>query len=339
VVFAKKGDGWRVCIDCRGLNNITVKNSYPLPLISELQDRLQGAQRFTKFDISGAYNRIRMKEGEGWKMAFRTRFGLYEYLVMPLGLTHAPATFQTFINNGLRKYLDVFVAVYLDDILVYSKTLEKHVQHVAKVLAALQDSRLKIKPEKSEFRRKEVIFLGYIVSRDGQKKDGNKIKTILEWPTPRTVNEVLSFLGFAKFYRGFIGQYYKIAAPMTKLTKKDQAFFWNAAAQKAFDELKNRFTSQPSLVMFDLNKPITVETDASDKALGACLSQPWTGGKLQPVAYHSRKLSPPELNYDIHDVIDLQGRHVLLQCFRAFHKLHVLPIEITRASNDDLLGC
>ena len=153
-----------------------------------------------------------MKEGEEWKTAFRTRSGLCEYLVMPFGLTNAPATFQAFINNVLRKYLDVFVVVYLDDILVYSKTLEEHVQHVTKVLTALQDSRLKIKPEKSEFHRKEVIFLGYIVSRHGLKMDGNKIKTILEWPIPTTVKEVQSFLGFANFYRRFIGQYSKIAA-------------------------------------------------------------------------------------------------------------------------------
>src|SRR6195952_5624795 len=140
-----KGDEWCVCVDYRGLNNDTVKNSYPLPLIHELQDRLQGAQWFTAFDIPGAYNRIRIKAGHEWKTAFRTRFGLYEYLVMPFGLTNAPATFQAYINNVLRKYLDIIVVFYLDDILVYSKTYDDHVRHVRKVLQALADAKMKIK--------------------------------------------------------------------------------------------------------------------------------------------------------------------------------------------------
>jgi len=302
VVFAPKGkDDWRVCIDYRGLNNITVKNSYPLPLISEMQDRLQGAKWFTKFDIPGAYNRIRMKEGEEWKTAFRTRFGHFEYLVMPFGLTNAPATFQAFINNVLRQYLDVFVVVYLDDILVYSKTIEEHVQHVRQVLTALRDSTMKVKLSKSEFHKHEVQFLGYVVSQDGLKMDQSKISTILDWPIPTTVREVQSFLGFANFYRRFIERYSQTAHALTELTHKDRPFAWTPEAQTAFDELKKRFTTQPILIMFDPEKPITVETDASDKALGACLSQPGPQGKLQPVAYHSRKMTPAELRYDIHD--------------------------------------
>lgn len=242
-----------------------------------------------------------MKEGEEWKTAFRTRFGHYEYLVMPFGLTNAPGTFQAFINNVLREFLDVFVVVYLDDILVYSKTIDEHVQHVRQVLTAMRKAHLRVKPSKSEFHKHEVTFLGYVVSKEGLKMDENTIKTILDWSTPTTVREVLSFLGFANFYRRFIMEYSKIATPLTHITRKDQAFTWGKEAQQAFDELKRRFTTQPILIMFNPEKPITVETDASDKALGACISQPGPQGKLQPVAYHSRKLSPAELRYDIHD--------------------------------------
>ncbi|GAB7336241.1 hypothetical protein MBLNU13_g09002t2 [Cladosporium sp. NU13] len=296
-----KADEWRVCVDYRPLNDKTIKNSYPLPLIKELQDRLQGAQWFTAFDIPGAYNRIRIKAGHEWKTAFRTRFGLYEYLVMPFGLTNAPATFQAYINNVLRKYLDHFVVVYLDDILVYSKTYDDHVRDVRKVLQALADAKMKIKPEKTEFHKTEVKFLGYIVSREGLKMDQKKIEAVTSWPKPGTVKEVQSFLGFANFYRQFIKDYSKIAAPLTELTKKDKEFVWSAEAEEAFQELKTRFSTEPILVIFDPKKPSVVETDASDKAIGACLSQADDKGKLRPVAYLSRKFTPAESNYEVHD--------------------------------------
>ncbi|TLD05659.1 reverse transcriptase domain protein [Venturia nashicola] len=263
-----KGDEYRVCVDYRGLNAITVKNSYPLPLIHELQDRLQGAQWFTAFDIPGAYNRIRIKAGHEWKTAFRTRFGLYEYLVMPFGLTNAPATFQAYINN---------------------------------VLQALADAKMKIKPEKTEFHKTEVKFLGYIVGREGLKMDQKKIEAVTSWPKPNSVREVQSFLGFANFYRQFIKDYSKIAAPLTELTKKDKEFEWTAEAEGAFDELKTRFSTEPILVIFDPKKPSVVETDASDRAIGACLSQADDKGKLRPVAYLSRKFTPAESNYEVHD--------------------------------------
>lgn len=302
ILFVPKPDGsLRLCVDYRGLNNITIKNSYPLPLISELQDRLQGAQWFTKFDIPAAYNRIRMKHGEEWKTAFRTRFGHYEYLVMPFGLTNAPATFQAFINNVLRQHLDVFVTVYLDDILVYSKTKEEHVKHVRLVLKALQQARLRLKPKKCEFHVQEVQFLGYIITRNGLKMDQSKVTAVTSWPTPTSVKEVQSFLGFANFYRRFINGYSRITTPLTSMTKKDQGFEWTKEANDAFEELKQRFTTQPVLAMFDPEKPITVETDASDAAIGACLSQPDEQGRLHPIAFHSRKFSPAELNYEIHD--------------------------------------
>lgn len=164
-----------------------------------------------------------MKQGEEQKTAFRTRFGLYEYLVMLFGLTNAPTTFQAYINNVLRRYLDVFVVVYLDDILVYSKTIEDHVQHVRKVLQALKEADLRIKPKKTEFYKQEVKFLGYIVSREGLKMDSKKIEAITSQLKPTTVKEVQSFLRFANFYRQFIAGYLQVATPLTNLTRKDQA--------------------------------------------------------------------------------------------------------------------
>ena len=302
ILFVLKSDGsLRLCVDYWALNNITVKNSYLLPLISELQDQFQGVQWFTKFDIPGAFNQICIKEGDEWKTAFWTRSGLYEYLVMPFRLINASATFQAFINNVLREYLNQFVIIYLDDILIYSKTKEQHVQHICKVLQALQDAGLQVKPEKSLFHCKEVHFLGFIVTPEGLRMNSEKIQSVIEWPVPKNIKEVQSFLGFMNFYRKFIEKYSKIASPLTELIRKDQKFKWSPEAQKAFDELKKRFTSQPILVSFDPEKPITLETDASDRAIKACISQSDDKECLQPVAFYSRKFSSAEMSYEIHD--------------------------------------
>ena len=244
ILFILKSDSLlRLCVDYWALNNITVKNSYPLPLISELQDRFQGVQWFTKFDILGAFNQIHIKEGDKWKTAFWTRSRLYEYLVMPFELTNVPATFQAFINNVLREYLNQFVVVYLDDILIYFKTKEQHVQHVCKVLQALQNAELWVKSEKSLFHFKEVHFLGFIVTSEGLWINSEKIQSVVKWPVLKNVKEVQFFLGFVNFYRKFIEKYLKIASPLTELIRKDQKFKWSPEAQKAFDKLKKRFTS------------------------------------------------------------------------------------------------
>jgi len=304
ILFVPKKDKTkRLCVDFRKLNEITVKNRYPLPRIDELQDRLQGMKWFTAIDIREAYYRIRIKQGEEWKTAFRTRYGQYEYCVMPFGLTNAPASFQSLINNALREYLDDFVVAYLDDVLIFSKTYEEHVQHVRKVLTKLREKGLPVKLEKCEFHKHEVPFLGYIVSDQGLKMSPDKIKDVLEWPEPRSVKDVQSFLGFANFYRRFIEGYSRVTAALSNLTKKgvQKMFALSADAREAFLELKRRFTSAPLLLMFDPEKPIHLETDASDYAIGACILQPDDNGKWLPVAYHSRKLTGPELNYEIYD--------------------------------------
>ena len=302
VLFVKKKDGsLRLVVDYRKLNDITVKDCYALPLINEIQDRLQGAVVYTKLDLRSAFNRIRMKEGEEWKTAFRTRYGLYEYTVMPFGLCNAPASMQRLINNTLREYLDVFCIAYLDDILIYSKSMEDHVKHVKMVLQKLEERALLVKPEKCEFHKTELGFLGYVVGVNGITMDKDKLEAVREWPRPSTVKEIQAFLGFANFYRRFIKDFSKIAAPLTELTKKDQAFNWTDSASKAFEELKKRFCEEPVLAQFDPGKHIVLETDASDFAMGACLNQRDDNGRLRPVAYMSKKLSEAELNYDVYD--------------------------------------
>ena len=222
ILFVSKSDGsLRLCVDYWALNNITVKNSYSLLLISELQDWFQGVQWFTKFDISGAFNQIHIKEEDKWKTAFWMRSELYEYLVMPFRLTNAPVTFQAFINNVLWEYLNQFVVVYLNDILIYFKTREQHVQYVCRVLQALQGTGLQIKPEKSLFHFKEVHFLDFIVTSEELWINSEKIWSVVKWSVLKNVKEVQSFLGFANFYRKFIEKYSKIASPLTELIRKD----------------------------------------------------------------------------------------------------------------------
>ena len=296
----KKDSSLRPCIDYRKLNDVTVKNRYPLPLISELLERLRAAKIFTKLDLRGAYNLVRIRPGDEWKTAFRTRYGHFEYLVMPFGLCNAPATFQHFINDVLRDMLDLFVVVYLDDILIFSENLEQHREHVCRVLQRLREQSLYIKLEKCEFEQTTTQFLGYIISPEGLSMDPRKIQAVIDWPPPKNEKEIQRFVGFANFYRKFIRNFSKIITPITQLTKKTVPFSWTPEAQEAFIKLKSLFTSAPILIHPNPELPFTVEVDASDTAVGAVLSQR-TGEKmlLHPCAFFSRQMSPAERNYDI----------------------------------------
>lgn len=301
ILFVKKKDGsLRLCVDYRGLNSFTIKNKYPLPLINETLDRLIGARYFTKIDLRNGYHQLRIREGDEWKTAFRTRYGHYEYNVMPFGLTNAPASFQSLINNTLCPFLDRFVVAYLDDILIYSETLEEHQDHVRQVLAKMREAKLYAKAEKCSFHSDQVEYLGFITGSHGVSMDASKVKAIREWPQPTTVKEVQSFLGFANFYRRFIKNYSSIASPLTRLTRKDTPFEMDDKAIAAFQSLKDAFEGEQILRHFDPSLPLELETDASDFALGAVLSQR-QDGQLHPIAFLSRKFSPPELNYEVHD--------------------------------------
>jgi hypothetical protein len=302
ILFVKNNDGsLRLCVDYRGLNKITRKNRYPLPLIQESLDRLKEASWFTKIDLRAAYNLIRIAPGEEWKTAFRTRYGLFEYLVMPFGLTNAPASFQYLINDVLRDYLDIFLIVYLDDILIFSKTRDDHINHVNLVLQRLRDNSLWANAEKCCFFQHEVDFLGYLVSDSGIRMDPKKIDSVLSWPTPKSVHDIQVFLGFANFYRRFIRSYSKITAPLTRLLRKDVQFEWGDKETQSLSTLKEVFTSAPILQHFKPGTPIVIEADASDFAIAGILSHPDEKNQLRPVAYYSRKLQPAELNYEIYD--------------------------------------
>jgi transposase InsO family protein len=302
ILFIKKKDGsLRLCVDYRGLNKITIKDRTPLPLIGESIDRLRKARVFTKIDLRGAYNLVRIKEGDEWKTAFRTRYGHFETLVMPFGLTNAPATFQRFMYDVFRDLLDNFVVIYLDDILVYSDNPDRHGDHVRQVLERLRQHKLYAKAEKCEFDKDRCEFLGYIISESGVHMDNNKIKAVLEWPQPTTIRQLQAFLGFANFYRRFISRFSRICAPMTRLLKKDTPFKFGPDQQQAFDTLKDAFRSAPVLGHFDPTKPIHLETDASDFAIAGILSQTGDDGFLHPIAFHSRKMVPAECNYEIYD--------------------------------------
>ena len=303
VLFVKKphGRGLRLVVDYRALNRYTIKNRYPLPLISEIFDRLKRAMRYTKIDLRAAYNLLRIALGEEWKTAFRTRYGHFEYLVMPFGLTNAPATFQSYINSALREYLDVFCIAYLDDILIYSNSPEEHTRHVRLVLQKLREHGLYAALEKCEFSVEEVNFLGFVISPKGIAMEPDRIATIVDWPIPKSIHDIQVFLGFCNFYRRFIEAYSRVVLAITTLLRKSSdEFQWTAEAQQAFERLKHLFTQAPILRHFDPELPIFLYTDASGFAISGILCQ-FFNGVLHPVAFWSRKSTPAECNYDIHD--------------------------------------
>ena len=301
ILFVKKKDGtMRMCVDYRALNNITIKNSYPLPRVDELFDRLQGAKYFSKIDLRSGYHQIRIQPEDVPKTAFRTRYGHYEFLVLPFGLTNAPATFMHLMHQSFRQFLDEFVLVFLDDILIFSNTLEEHEQHVKKVLDVLRREKLYAKESKCEFFKPEVEFLGHIVGRNGIRMMEDKVQAVKEWPTPTRVTDVRAFLGTAGYYRKFIRDFSRLASPLSELTKDDVPFVWGAEQQQAFDALKKAISTAPVLILPDPKLPFVVHTDASGFAVGAVLQQD-QGNGLQPVAFLSKKMLPAETRYPVHE--------------------------------------
>uniref|UniRef100_A0A803SPZ4 Gypsy retrotransposon integrase-like protein 1 n=1 Tax=Anolis carolinensis TaxID=28377 RepID=A0A803SPZ4_ANOCA len=320
-LFKKKGGELRLCVDYRALNNITKRNRYPLPLISDLLDQLRGAKVYTKLDLRGAYNLIRVREGDEWKMVFQTKFGLYETLVMNFGLSNAPATFQHFVNDIYR-----FLVIYLDDFLVYSRSQTEHDQHVRMVLQRLRDHGLYAKLEKCAFDLKEVDFLGYHVSPLGLSMDPAKVSAVLEWRAPTNKKEVQRFLGFANYYRKFIPDFACWTDPITSCIRGKRPFRWTEQAEKGFQQLKRLFTTQPILQHPDPNTPFVVQADASDVAVGAVLMQP-VGEHLHPCAYYSRQLTAPERNYTIWEK-ELLAIKVAFENWRHWLEGAKFPIEV-----------
>ena len=302
ILFVPKPDGTlRLCIDYRGLNKITIKNRYPLPLMNELRDRLGKARYFTKLDLKNGFYRLRIAKVDEWKTAFRCCYGLYEYTVMAYGLRNALSTFQSMINDVFHDLLNEGVVVYLDDILIYSEDERSHIDLVHRVMEWIRIATLCCSIKKSDIHVREIEFLGYHISPEGISMSTVKVESVKSWPVPRIVKDIQAFLGFANFYRRFIEGFSKICKPLTDLTQKDKTFEWTSQCEDAFRRLKSMFTEGPILAHFDFMRSTQLETDASDFVLGAILSQLCEDNRWHPIPFHSLKFQAAEVNYDVHD--------------------------------------
>ncbi|GJT04932.1 putative reverse transcriptase domain-containing protein [Tanacetum coccineum] len=298
VLFVKKKDGsFRMCIDYRELNKLTVKNRYPLPRIDDLFDQLQGSSVYSKIDLRSGYHQLRVREEDIPKTAFRTRYGHYEFQVMPFGLTNAPAVFMDLMNRVCKPYLDKFVIVFIDDILVYSKNKQEHKEHLKLILELLKKEELYAKFSKCEFWIPKVQFLGHVIDSKGIHVDPAKIEAIKDWASPKSPTEIRQFLGLAGYYRRFIEGFSKIAKPMTKLTQKKVKFVWGDKQEAAFQLLKQKLCSAPILALPEGSEDFIAYCDASKKGLGAVLMQ-----REKVIAYASRQLKIHEKNYTTHDL-------------------------------------
>jgi RNase H-like domain found in reverse transcriptase/Reverse transcriptase (RNA-dependent DNA polymerase)/Integrase zinc binding domain/Aspartyl protease/Chromo (CHRromatin Organisation MOdifier) domain len=311
VLFAAKPDGsLRMCIDYRALNAMTKKSRYPLPRIDELFDRMKSAHYITCMDWQQGYHQVAIHPEDIHKTAFVTRYGQFEWLVMPFGLCNAPSVFQAMMNQFLGADLDQFASAYLDDLSIYSATREEHVRHVESVLKRMKEQGYRARLSKCHFGRPEQELLGFIVGRGKIRPSPKKVAAVREWPEPKDVHELRVFLGFTNFYRRFVESYSKVAAPLTELFRKEVTWSWGEPQWAAFQELKARLTSAPALLLPDFDKPFYVVCDASDFALGATLLQD-QGNGMQPVAYEGRKMTAAEQRYITTDKENLALVHAL----------------------------
>lgn len=285
VLLVRKKDGsWRLCTDYRKFNAITVKNKYTIPVIEDLLDQLKGAKFFSKIDLRNGYHQIRMAEEDIHKTAFVTHMGLFEYLVMSFGLTNGSPSFQALMNFlfGMLK----FVVTFFDDILLFSKSLEEHKDHLTQVFDILQKNKLYARWEKCSFGQTEVEYLGHVISQEGVATDPSKIKAIKDWPTPKNITKLRSFLGLSGYYRRFIKDYGVICRPLFDCLKKD-AFHWRDAQDQAMDVVKDKLTNSPVLILSDFSKPFVLEAHACGYGLGAVLMQ-----ERRPISYLSKSVGP-----------------------------------------------
>ena len=295
LLVPKKDGSYRMCVDSRAINNITIKYRYPIPRLDDLLDELHGSLVFSKIDLRSGYHQIRMREGDEWKTAFKTKGGLFEWMVMPFGLSNAPSTFMRLMNEVLKPFLGKFVVVYFDDILVYSKSELEHVDHLRLVFEVLREKKLYAKLEKCEFFSSSIVFLGYVVSSKGIMVDQGKVEAIKAWPEPKSIGEVRSFHGLASFYRRFVPNFSTLMSPITECLKKGN-FEWSKSAHDAFEVVKKKLCEAPILALPNFDQVFELECDASGVGIGAVLTQ----GK-RPIAYFSEKLSDSRKKYSTYD--------------------------------------
>jgi len=330
VFFIKKKDGsLQLVQDYQALNSMMVKNKYPLPLISELVSQLCGARYFTKLDIRWGFNNVRIKPGDEWKAAFRTNRGLFKPLVIFFGMTNSLATFQTMMNNIFRDLIaEGIMVVYLDNILIFTRTEEEHMKAIRRVLQVLQEHKLFLRPEKCEFCKKRIEYLELVISENKVSMDPVKVAGVREWPTLENKMDVQAFLGFVNFYRRFIRDFSAKARPLFDLTRSEQVWTWSGKEQMAFEDLKTAVTTAPVLVSPQNSEPFWIKADSLDFATGAVLSQQLTTDeKWHPIAFYSKSLSSIERNYEIHDKEMLAIIHALEE-WRHFLKGATHPVEI-----------
>ena len=302
----KRNGDYRFCVDYRRLNDVTKKDTFPLPRIDDLLDQLGHSRYFSSLDLAAGYWQIQVAPESQCKTAFVTHRGLFEFRVMPFGLTNAPAVFQRLVQevlDGLNPEGGPdFVTAYLDDILIFSRTLEEHQEHLRMVMERIVAAGLKLNLEKCKFIQPEVEYLGHIITPQGLRIATRHLKAVEEFPVPTCVTTVRQFLGLASYYRRFVKSFAAIASPLHALTKKNSRFVWSDECQQAFDNLRQKLLQSPILVYPSFEKEFTLETDASVLGLGAVLSQVQEDGLLHPVAYASRATSPSERNHGITDL-------------------------------------
>ena len=313
-------------MDCRAINRITVRYRFPIPRIDDLLDQLAGSTIFFKLDLRNCYHQVRIREGDEWKTAFKTSEGIYEWLVMPFGLSNAPSTFMRLMNEVLRPFAGKCLVVYFDDILVYSRSFEEHKEHLRAVCAKLQEERLFANLAKCSFLSSTVAFLGFVISASGISVDPIKTSAIRDWPTPSSLLDTRSFHGLAQFYRRFVRNFSAIAAPLTDMFRHNQ-FQWSADAERAFQQLKIALTTAPLLRLPDFTKLFDVETDASGIGIGAVLSQ-----EAHPVSYFSERLSDAKARYSNYD----RELYAVVQTLK-FWRHYLLHQEFTLFSDHDAL--